>query len=158
MSCSPHTDDGVPVGKKRGRPGKPDMTDEEFAAVAPILALPNHAKSSSVERAALEVGLMRGMHLVSDPRSQKHRRVSGKWIQNQLRKRGIAGKKGLQAKIADGSLQVVPRTNSVVANDTGSRTIRAPTRVGIASDFFGGPVKDAPAAPANQVDSADGAA
>lgn len=89
----PYTDDGTPVKSLRGRPGKPPLTQEELARVLEIAGLGQHVKGSSMERAATEVSLMRGMHLTPDARIRKDRQVSGFWVRKQLRRLGIDPRK-----------------------------------------------------------------
>lgn len=93
-----HDDDGKKVMAKTGRPPKAPMTETEFQAILPILQLPRQTRGSSLDRAALEISLMRGLHLATDPRTRKNRTVSGRWVGLQLRARGLDGKKGLREK------------------------------------------------------------
>lgn len=118
---SPHGDDGLPVRAARGRPGKPPLTDEEFEAVKGILTLPRGTHGSSLDRAALEISLMRGLHKASDPRTRKAREVSARWLTRELAKRGIPGKNGMRAKFGITPKKHQPRRKSNAAVDTGSR-------------------------------------
>jgi hypothetical protein len=99
-----HTDDGVPIRATNGRPPKPSLSPDEWAKVIEIMTAGVGVHGSSLERAALEVSLMRGAHSVTDKRTQKKRQVSGAWILRQLRLHGIDGKKDLIQKHATGTL------------------------------------------------------
>lgn len=139
MSRTPHTDDGHPVKAAKGRPPKPAMTDAEFEAVKGLLSLPRGTHGSSLDRAALEISLMRGYHQVNDPRTRKSREVSGRWVGLQLAKRGIPGKRGLREKFGANSRKHEVGTNSQAPYDTGTRTVHKSP-----------PVDERPSEPASQ--------
>src|SRR5688572_21239185 len=87
-----------------GRPSKGDLTDLELATILPILAKPRKARGGSLEAAANAISAMRGAHTALSPATVEARTVSARWVSHQLAKRGIPGKKGIQAKVAHDAL------------------------------------------------------
>lgn len=142
----------TPPGKN-GRPRKGDLTDEEWQAVQEILLQPVRIHGSSLQRAALEVGLMRGMHEVSDPRSRERRKVSAAWVQDQLKLRGYASKKDLRQKLGTRPLNGKYARKLREAYDTGPRTIPSINSGG----FVNGQVAEGGKPSALEVESEQGA-
>lgn len=124
MSRSPRNDDGEVIHSKMGRPSKGDLTDSEFAAIVQILSKPRKARGGSLEAAAKAVSDLRGANVALTPATVEARKVSARWVSHQLSKRGIPGKKGIQAKVGDDALWPGSGQNSGNALASGPRTIR----------------------------------
>jgi hypothetical protein len=118
---TPRNDDGAIIRSKMGRPGKGDLTDAELAAITPILAKPRKAHGGSLEAAAKVIGGMRGADVALSPKTIQARQVSARWVSHQLAKRGIPGKKGIQAKVAGDPFWPLSGQNSNGADYTGPR-------------------------------------
>lgn len=69
-------------GERIGRKPKPDLSDDEFAAVIRVMA--GASTIGGLRLAALEVSRRRGAHEVADPKARRDRMVSKNWVANQL--------------------------------------------------------------------------
>lgn len=116
----------TPPGKS-GRPAKADLSPDEWQEILPGLSQPRQTHGSSLEVAAAKVSRMRGALTALDPRTVASRKVSGAWIGIQLRKRGIAGRTGLQQKPQAGNEKPDSKTNSEPLCDTGPRLAKPET-------------------------------
>lgn len=149
---------GDPMKRGRGQPAKPVMTDEEFQAIVPILVKPTRKHGGSLEHAAMTISRMRGSETAITPKVASKRRVSPRWVQRQLRLRGIPGKKGIQAKFGPGKGNGIAGQNSKVTGYSGSRLPPEPSSDGQKpsenqSPFVNGPEDPTDRPPGNEVES-----
>lgn len=96
------------------------MTDAEFLIAVEVLSKPTGKWGGSLEVAAVKISDLRCGSVVT-PSVRAWRTVSGRWVLNQLAKRGIPGKRAIHAKMEDGSLFSSSVQNAFHTEGTGPR-------------------------------------